>query len=218
MPGRGRLSYARQRSRRAARRMTMTERRPPGSAATSDALRSSVLERINRLDRRERAVLMCASVIGLRFDLGILTASAGCAPAHVESALANACRLQLLEADATRQGSFAFRHALTRDVIYDELRAARTRPLHRRIARALECLPADETVLEQIAYHWWAAGDVRRGLRANELAGDRAAAVHATNVALVHYRRAFGVAPIGSSDYLRLAEKVRVAQDLDAQG
>ena len=38
------------------------------------ALRASVsvLDRIKRLERRDRAVLMCASVIGQRFDLAIL--------------------------------------------------------------------------------------------------------------------------------------------------
>jgi predicted ATPase len=63
--------------------------------------------------------------------------------------------------------------------------------------------------LDDLAYHAWAAGDVRRGVRYNELAGDRAAAVHARDDARTYYARARGLLPVESDAYARLAEKLR---------
>ncbi len=179
------------------------------TAPIPDAIRASVLERVRRLDRRARTILLCASVIGRRFDVGVLTAAAARAPTEIRAALECACALQLLEADGGSE-RFVFRHALTRDVLYSELLAARTRPLHRRIARALERAP--DAGIEELAYHWWAAGDRRRGFRANERAGDRAAEIHANGVALVHYGRALALADLDTEPYARLSEKIRLAQ------
>jgi predicted ATPase len=175
-----------------------------------DALRASVLERVRQLDRGARAILMCASVIGRRFDIGILTATVARSRNDIRAALECACVLQLIQEDRGGSERFLFRHALTRDVLYAELLAIRTRPLHRRIARALEATP--DASLENVAYHWWAAGDRRRGFRANERAGDRAAEIHANGVALVHYNRALGFAELDSECYTRLSEKIRVAK------
>ena len=38
------------------------------TAPIPEALRASVLERVRRLDRRARTILLCASVIGRRFE------------------------------------------------------------------------------------------------------------------------------------------------------
>jgi predicted ATPase len=187
----------------------MNDPQTSATPAIPDAIRASVLDRVRQLDRRARTILLCASVIGRRFDIGVLTMTAGRASADIRAALECACTLQLLEADGGGE-RFVFRHALTRDVLYAELLAARTRPLHRRIARALEMTSG--APIEDIAYHWWAAGDRRRGFRANERAGDRAAEIHAHGVALVHYGRALALADLDSEPYVRLSEKIRLAQ------
>jgi predicted ATPase len=174
-----------------------------------------VIERVRQLDRRTRAVLFCASVIGRRFDLHVLTATAAQPPAEIRTALACACALQLLEREDTGGERFMFRHALTRDIVYGEMLAARTRPLHRRIARALEA-NADAPI-EDVAYHWWAARDRRRGVRTNELAGDLAAAVHASGVALVHYGRALALVDARSESNVRLTEKIRLMEGGSSQ-
>ena len=175
-----------------------------------EALRASILERLRQFGQRDRKVLLCASVIGRRFDVGVLTATAIRTSAEIRAALQRACRLQLIEAEDDVGHRFVFRHALTHDVVYGELLAARTRPLHRRIARALET--SADAAVEDVAYHWWAAGDRRHGRRANELAGDGAAAVHATGVALLHYGRALALVGTGSASYARLSEKIRRVQ------
>lgn len=164
------------------------------------------------MDRLDRAVVMRASVIGRRFQVSVLIAASRRTEAAVRAALERACDLQLLVEEDASGDCHAFRHALTRDVIYDELLQGRVRPLHRSIARALErLLAAGDAPLDDLAYHAWAAGDVRRGLRYNELAGDRAAALHAVADARTYYARALGLVPIDSRAYARVAEKLRDA-------
>ena len=173
-----------------------------------EAVHKTVRRRMGLLDRAQRAVIMRASVIGRRFDLSILIAAAPYAEATLQSALDRACRLHLLVADESVSGRFAFRHALIRDAVYAEFVGSATRPLHRRIARALErSLVAGAATLEDLAYHAWAGGDARRAVRYNELAGDNAAAVHAQSDARTYYGRARSLLDVDSPAYARLSEK-----------
>jgi predicted ATPase len=153
---------------------------------------------------------MRASVIGRRFDLCVLLATSTCSEVQVRAALERACSLQLIVVDEPSCGRYSFRHALTRDIIYAEFLTVRVRPLHRRIARALECtVPPGVVTLENLAYHSWAAGDARRALLYNELAGDNAAAVHAHDDARKYYTRARSLIDVDSLVYARLTEKLR---------
>jgi predicted ATPase len=178
-----------------------------GLVPTSDALRTTVLARLQRLDRIERTVVLRASVIGRRFALRVAAAVAGRPEGDVRIALEHARDLQLV----VRSGrdAYSFRHALTHDILYAELIGARTRPLHRRIANVLErTMGCGEPVLEQLAYHAWAAGDAVRALKYNELMGDNAAAVHAYDDAHRYYTRARSVLDAGSPAYSRLTQKL----------
>lgn len=174
----------------------------------SGVLRNTVLKRLQSLDRYARAVVMRASVVGRAFDLHVVAATALRSEAEVRSALAQACNLQLIF--EVGEDRYAFRHALTRDIIYAELLDARVRPLHRRVTRVLERSPySKETSIEELAYHSWAGGDAGRALRYNELAGDNAAAVHALDDARRYYSRAKSLAEIDSPAYDRLMRKLR---------
>lgn len=190
---------------------------PPARAARyrclvsiPDALRTTVLGRLRRLARSDRAVVMRASVVGRHFDVHVVTATAGCPETRVRAALERACRLQIVEASGDDR--YSFRHALTRDIIYGEFLEVRVRPLHRRIARVLEkSVPPGSAALEELAYHSWAGGDVRRAVRYNELAGDNAAAVYAGDDARRYYARARSLIDVGSVVYVRLTQKLRAA-------
>jgi predicted ATPase len=59
-----------------------------------------------------------------------------------------------------------------------------------------------------LAYHYWAGGDARRALRYNELAGDNAAALHASADARMLYTRALSLADPDSASYARLEKKI----------
>ena len=161
------------------------------------------------MDRSERAVVMWASVIGLRFDLTTLVEAAAWDESRVRGALERACALALVEPSAAEGNQFCFRHALVRDIIYSEFVSTRVRVLHRRIARALQrTAPEGAAPLADLAYHYWAGGDARRALRYNELAGDGAAALHARADARMFYTRALGLVEPDSPSYARLEKKL----------
>ncbi len=166
---------------------------------------------MQRMTDFERAVVMHASVIGRRFDFAVLVEAADGPERDVRLALERACSLDLLVAEADPRDAYAFRHALTRDIIYTELLTLAVRPIHRRIARALERAPAPHraTRLEQLAYHSWAAGDVRRCVKYNELAGDGAAAIQALDDARSYYSRARSLIATDSPAAKRLDRKLR---------
>ena len=104
---------------------------------------------------------------------------------------------------------YAFRQAVIRDVAYEEFVATRVRPIHRRIARALErCAGAEGISLDDLAYHSWLARDAVRGRGYDEIAGERAVAVFAEAQARVYYARAREFAAQVSEQYRRLSSKL----------
>jgi len=78
----------------------------------------TVRARLARLDDRQRTVAGAAAVLGRRFDWRLLDRVAGVQGADVAGALHRCAALQLI---VTEGSGFAFRHALTRDVILAEL-------------------------------------------------------------------------------------------------
>jgi predicted ATPase len=80
--------------------------------------------RLDRLGPSELAVVELASVIGLEFSSGAVSALAGegDAGADLESALAALCRKQLIRrAESGAADDFGFSHILVRDTAYDRL-------------------------------------------------------------------------------------------------
>ncbi len=127
----------------------------------------------------------------------------------VREALDKVCALQFVVRESSSGDWYAFRHALIRDVVYEEFVATRLRPIHRRIARALErCPHAEEIALDDLAYHSWLARDAVRGRRYNEMAGDLAVAAFADAEAQVYYARAREFAIQNSKLYRRLTSKL----------
>jgi DNA-binding CsgD family transcriptional regulator len=190
--------------------------RPAGAAASPRALpatvQASVVERLRPLSEPERRIVAQAAVIGRAFDLAPLAATLDCDVTALLPALRRARDLQLIE--ELGPTAFRFRHALTRDAIYGGFLTAQLRPLHRKIAQALEDAPDERRSFESLAYHWWGAGDTRRAARYNELAGDAAAAVHAHDDAIAFYERAAeetGVEPGAKGRVIEKAGDRRVA-------
>jgi predicted ATPase len=150
---------------------------------------------------------MCACAIGPRFDLPVLLATAAYGEEDVRAGIDLACSLGLVVANEGALDCYAFRHALTRDIIYAELLAVRMRPLHRRIVRALE-RTYGEASLSELAYHAWASGNPRKSLHYNERAGDEAMALRAGRDARVYFIRARNLLAVDSTAYRRLTRKL----------
>jgi DNA-binding CsgD family transcriptional regulator/tetratricopeptide (TPR) repeat protein len=169
------------------------------------SIRATLLERIRPLREEDRRIVALAAVIGRSFDLDLLAHTLGIPAASVLPALQRARAVQLLE--ETAPARFSFRHALTRETIYGDFLAAQLGPLHRRIALALEAR-REEPPLDDLAYHWWAAGDDDRSPLWNERAGDAAAEVHAHDDAVAFYARALETAALAPDRRAALIEKI----------
>ena len=159
-----------------------------------DTVRDAVLLRAGPLDGPARDALEVAAVAGLTFDLDLVSELTG-GEAGLEAALE--CGL-LAEAGAGRAG---FRHALTREALYEDITWTRRRSIHRRLAQRLEARGAPPALL---AEHWLAAREMDRARAALAAAVDASCRVHAYRDALAAARRALELWPEGEDEPRRL--------------
>ena len=181
-----------------------------GLGERGDALRLAFAARVRAMPAADRKLLMYAAVVGRTFDAELLAEIVGEGISETLGRLDGACDRQILERLGKEGTTFRFRHALTRDAILNDLVARRLRPLHRGIGEALERLVVERgTPLQDLAFHWWAAGDPIRGARYNEAAGDSALIVHAEREARLYYERARDLSRERSRTRARIEAKLR---------
>jgi DNA-binding CsgD family transcriptional regulator len=158
----------------------------PGTVA------ETVRQRMADVDSRTRDVLVCAALLGRRFDWRLLAPSTGLDESALQAALRQATALQLLETDAA---GFRFRHALTRDAVL----AAVMAPERSHLAMATRA--AVEAAHPELPDQWCtiaadlaeAAGDHDGAARLLVVAGDRALRQAAFGTAEQLARRATGL-------------------------
>jgi DNA-binding NarL/FixJ family response regulator len=109
-----------------------------------ESVRDAVLQRVDRLPQEQRDALATAAVAGRDFDVATIGA-----PAVASLPVAG---LVVDHGD----GTFAFRHSLIRDALYETIPLGRRRAIHRVTAKRLE---ATSAAPHAIATHWMAAGD-----------------------------------------------------------
>ena len=154
----------------------------------------SVIDRLSRFTDHERAMLLCAAVIGRRFQPQFLSQILDAPVPQITAGIKKAIALQLLVEQSNGELVFEFRHALTQKVIYSRLLAIEARPLHAKIAAALELKVQDRQQLAEVAYHWWQARDLAKAAEYNERSGDAALEVYAYRDAALCFERAFDAA------------------------
>jgi ATP/maltotriose-dependent transcriptional regulator MalT len=169
-------------------------------------IRAAIQERLRPLGVDEREIIAHAAVVGRRFTTELLESILSVPHDRVLAALHHARTLQLVTEEGT--GAFAFRHALTREAIYDSFLRTQVAAFHHAIARALEALPEDRRSVQDLAYHAWAAGDRDAAARYGERAGDEAHAVFAHDDAARYYGAALGSVEPRSGDAARIALKL----------
>ena len=164
------------------------ERKPIAELRIPSSIREAVHARIERLSPEAQATLSAASVIGLRFPFEVLRATTGASATDILAHLRQFIELQLAIEQGGDDDAYAFRHALTREVVYDELLAPERKALHRAVAAALESSPPVEPGL--LALHLVAAGEHARAIPHLLEAAQRASAAGAPREAAAHYENA----------------------------
>jgi tRNA A-37 threonylcarbamoyl transferase component Bud32 len=160
------------------------ERKAIEDLAIPQSVKEAIGRRLNRLDAATLEVLHAAAVIGKTFGYGVLQASLGQSEGDLLPALDRATAGQLV---APLEGeTYAFTHDKIRETLYDELNPIRRRRLHQSVGEALERRRvADGSGRAQdIAYHFTASGDTRRGLEYSVQAAEEARRLYAWDEAI----------------------------------
>ena len=153
-----------------------------------DSLRDALLVRVQTLSEPAQQMLRDAAVGGNRIDHRLLEAVSTDSADELEAGLRDAIDAAVLSVD---DNGYAFRHALLREVVHEDLLPGQHARLHARFATVLEqrpdLLPAGTAALE-IAHHWSAAHDVEKAFHWSIAAAtSESAAYHET---LAMYERA----------------------------
>ena len=125
----------------------------------------------------------------------LVAAVAGLEPAPLRDALREAVASHIVV--TVRDESYGFRHALLREVVYDDLLPGERTEMHAALARALEeRIEGGEGgahVKAQAAHHWTAAGDQPRALAAAVRAALAEVRVNAFGEAQALFERALAL-------------------------
>lgn len=174
--------------------------RTPFDAGTADyaelpippTVRDAVQLRVRALGTGPQRLLEAASLLGERFDLGLLEEATTLDEDAAIRALEHAAAAQLVAEDGN---GWRFAHHLVRQCLDEGLGPARRRALHQRFARSLERAAAPAAL---VALHRELAGDVD-GARLGYAAAARSALrVHALAQALSHWADALRCNPRGA--------------------
>jgi DNA-binding CsgD family transcriptional regulator len=159
-----------------------------------ETLRDALLGRFERLPDAAQQVLRVAAVVERPMSHALLETIC---PLDSESMLSGARDAVAHHLLVTHpDGTYAFRHALVGEAIYEDLLPGERTTLHAALAEALEREPAllgdvpTATVRAELACHWQQAHDLPRALGASVAAGVAAQRVYAHREALRHFERA----------------------------
>ena len=143
-----------------------------------------LLVHLDRLDETTRTVTRLVSVAGRQVGHALLAAVSDLGSAELEAALRTAVEAHVLV--ASRGGTYAFRHALLGEAVYDDLLPGERIRLHAAFVSALGEGRAVGTAAE-LAQHARRADDKPVAIRASIEAGEEALAVGGPSEAATHF-------------------------------
>ncbi len=130
------------------------------------SLASALVQRLSGLTADERLVADLLAVFNRPVPFDILVAAAGLEPARIEQAVEGVERLRLATRDTEIGGRpiIDLAHSRVRESIYQEIPDERRRAMHRAVGASIEAAHAAslDTVAEELAHHFVAAGDSAR--------------------------------------------------------
>jgi Nif-specific regulatory protein len=164
-------------------------------------INETLTRRLSRLSDGEKRLTRVLSVFNRPTPRGLLERAGGYDAVVIAPLLAHLySRGILVRTEEGGHEKVAFAHVKTRELVYRNLGAERTR-LHLLAGGLLEeasQLRPDET-LEEVAYHFLQGGAREKGLDYAERAGDKCARLYAYAPALEFYQKALGLLPRNES-------------------
>jgi len=151
-----------------------------------DSVRDLLVRRLRGLGEDCRQALSVAAVAGREFELDVLERVLEHPRDRLIDLVEEAIAADVLVEPAQSMGRLGFSHALFRETIYEQLSATRKAAIHGQIAAALEEAPTDrpDERAGTLAYHYRAAGELRKAFDYHRRAATAAERVHAEETAL----------------------------------
>ena len=195
-----------------------------GRGGLPSTLRDALLLRIERLPDSAQPALRLLAAAG-RADHRLLADASGLEEGALAEALREAVSAQVIVVGTDDR--YGFRHALLREVIYDDLLPGERADLHLKLARALESRLAgseDRALLAAaVAHHFHSGEDQREALRSALAAAREVEAVQAPGAsaalldrALALWRRVEEPGALTGTDHATLLTLAAKAHNLDA--
>jgi ATP/maltotriose-dependent transcriptional regulator MalT len=166
----------------------------PERAHLPRSVQLAVQQRLDHLSAEAKDALSLAAVAGRRFDFALLQQITGRNEGEMILLVKELIAAQLVVEEA--EDVFAFRHALTRQAVYNDLLARERRAFHRLIAETLERIYKDtlDAHLGDLAHHFYAAREWGRVMEYARRAGEKAQTLYAPHAALEQYTQALEAA------------------------
>ncbi|HVT75687.1 MAG TPA: AAA family ATPase, partial [Acidimicrobiales bacterium] len=164
-----------------------------GAVTLPDSVLEVLAERVGRLGTAAEEILGAAAVIGLEFELPLVSGVTGTSDEKVLSVLHDATSAALVLEVHDAPGRFQFTHALVQHAILTNLGPTREVSLHRRVAEFLEQAGTREASVAELARHWLQATRVSDTARARDSArqaGEAALDALAPGDAVAYFRQA----------------------------
>ncbi|HET8936735.1 MAG TPA: AAA family ATPase [Polyangiales bacterium] len=184
---------------------------------TPSTVQAILRARVDRLPEEQRDVLRLASVIGPEFSPDLLEAlldrrGNGLSLLAILEGLE---RHDLIHRESTHPVSYRFKHAITREVVYEGLPMRVRRLRHTHLARAIEArTPADELErkYETLANHYRLGAEHHKAIEFAVRAGDKAWRAFALEQAGLQYRHAIEtLRQLADSDEAAMAKHIDVS-------
>ena len=188
-----------------------------------DTIAGVIQARIDQLDEACRLTLKVASVLGLTFSRQALRDIHPTSPddESLDRLLGSLERWRLIRLEeATPERMYAFRHALTQQVVYESLPLSQRQQLHEAVARWYERRYADdlEPYYSLLAYHYGQAGQRDKELQYLLQAADRAHRASAMAEATALYERALGLLDPQKEPLRRAEVLIKLAREVHLLG
>ena len=148
--------------------------------------------RIDRLAPKERSLLQAASVIGRQFDPALLARAVS--ETDIYNRLAAIRALDLVHPQS-QSDTYAFKHALVRDALYQSLLTEPRKSLHLKIAEEIERRSSNRLteVVELLAYHYSQTDRTEKAFVYFSMAGTKSLSVYSLDEASIHLNAALAL-------------------------
>jgi tetratricopeptide (TPR) repeat protein len=147
-----------------------------------------IMRRIGALRPDQRRVVDVASVIGEKFDPGLIAGVLSKDRLEILEVLDGI--LKSISLVMVEENKYMFDHAKTREVLYEEISSPLKRGYHERVAKQIENANKNfkEISFNDLAYHFAQAGNKEKSVKYSLAAGQDALARFSNTEAIEHYR------------------------------